>query len=103
MQGYAISLRERPSRQPPMPVRFAAMDAGTVVALIAALLATSVAVIVPWVTFRFALRQDHIHWIGDQRSELYVDMLAEAYAEHGPGKLAVCRPSGVSPGLGCPV
>ena len=57
------------------------MDAGTVVALIAALLATLVAVIVPWQAFRFAMRQDHVSWMREQRSALYVDMLAEAYAE----------------------
>ncbi len=57
------------------------MDAGTWVALVAAFLATVVAVAVPWFTFRLAMRQDHVRWIREQRSELYVDMLAEAYAE----------------------
>lgn len=57
------------------------MDAGTWVALFAALLATVVAVVVPWATFRFAMRQDHVRWVREQRAELYVDMLTEAYAE----------------------
>jgi hypothetical protein len=57
------------------------MDAGTWVALFAALLATVVAVVVPWATFRFAMRQDQVRWVREQRAELYVDMLAEAYAE----------------------
>jgi hypothetical protein len=57
------------------------MHADTVVALIASLLAAIIAVIVPWVTFRLALRQDHVRWIRDQRATLYVDMLAEAYAD----------------------
>ena len=57
------------------------MDAGTWVALFAALLATVVAVVVPWATFRFAMRQDQVRWVREQRSELYADMLAEAYAE----------------------
>jgi hypothetical protein len=75
------SLREQPSCSPRRPIRFVAMDAGTWVALVAALLATVVAVAVPWATFRFAMRQDQVRWVREQRSELYVDMLAEAYAE----------------------
>jgi hypothetical protein len=54
------------------------MDAGTWVALIAALLATVIAVVVPIMTFRFALQQDHVRWMREQRSELYVDLLTEA-------------------------
>jgi hypothetical protein len=57
------------------------MDPGTWVALFAALLATVVAVVVPWATFRFAMRQDQVRWVREQRSELYMDMLAEAHAE----------------------
>jgi hypothetical protein len=40
-----------------------------------------IAVTVPWFTFRLALRQDHVRWIREQRSQLYVDMLTEAGAE----------------------
>jgi hypothetical protein len=57
------------------------MDASTAVALTAALLATIVAVFVPWFTFRFAMQQDRVRWIREQRSGLYADMLAEANAE----------------------
>jgi hypothetical protein len=68
------------------------MDAGTWVALLAALLATVVAVVVPWATFRFAMRQDQVRWVREQRAELYVDMLAEAYAEQEWLKLETARP-----------
>jgi len=44
----------------PTPIRFVAMDPGTWVALFAALPATVVAVVVPWATFRFAMRQDQV-------------------------------------------
>jgi hypothetical protein len=57
------------------------MHADTVVALVAALLAAIIAVVVPWVTFRLALRQDQARWLREQRAQLYVDMLTEAYAE----------------------
>ncbi len=57
------------------------MHADTVVALIAAGLATIIAVVVPWMTFRLALRQDQTRWLRDQRAQLYVDLLTEAYAE----------------------
>jgi hypothetical protein len=68
------------------------MDAGTWVALFAALLATVVAVVVPWATFRFAMRQDQVRWAREQRSELYADMLAEAYAEQEWLKLETASP-----------
>ena len=70
------------------------MDAGTWVALFAALLATVVAIVVPWATFRFAMRQDQVRWVREQRSELYVDMLAEAYAEQEWVKLETA-PAGI--------
>jgi hypothetical protein len=57
------------------------MDAGTWVALLASLLAATVAVVVPWAAFRFAMRQDHVRWVREQRADLYVDMLGETYAE----------------------
>jgi hypothetical protein len=57
------------------------MHADTVVALVAALLATIIAVVVPWMTFRLALRQDQARWLREQRALLYVDLLTEAHAE----------------------
>jgi hypothetical protein len=57
------------------------MDAQTVVALVSVLLATIIAVAVPVMTFRLALRQDAIRWLREQRAQLYVDLLAEAHAE----------------------
>ncbi len=57
------------------------MQPGTVVALVAAILAGIIAVTVPWVTFRLALRQDHARWLREQQAQLYVDLLTEAYAE----------------------
>jgi hypothetical protein len=59
-----------------VPTRFDAWAA-----IIAATIAAVIAVVVPWVTFRLAMQQDHVRWIREQRSELYVDMLAEVYAE----------------------
>jgi hypothetical protein len=87
------SLRKRLSCSYPTPIRFVAMDAGTWVALAAALLATVVAVVVPWATFRFAMRQDQVRWVREQRSELYVDILVEAYAEQEWLKLETARES----------
>lgn len=57
------------------------MDAAAAVAIGAAVLAAIVAVLVPWFTFRLALRQDHQRWLREQRTALYVDLLAEAHAE----------------------
>jgi hypothetical protein len=57
------------------------MHVDTVVTLVAACLALVAAVLVPYVTFRFALRQDWAHWLRDQRSAVYVDLLMEAHAE----------------------
>jgi hypothetical protein len=51
------------------------------VALVSALLATIIAVTVPVMTFRLALRQDAIRWLRERRADLYVDHLAEAHAE----------------------
>jgi hypothetical protein len=41
-----------------------------------------VAVVVPWLTFRYALRQDQRRWVRDQRAQVYVDLLVEASAEN---------------------
>jgi hypothetical protein len=57
------------------------MHADTVVALVAAGLAAIIAVVVPWMTFRLALRQDQARWLREQRAQLYVDLLTEAHAE----------------------
>jgi hypothetical protein len=57
------------------------MNAQTVVALVSVLLATIIAVAVPVMTFRLALRQDAIRWLREQRAQLYVELLAEAHAE----------------------
>jgi len=56
------------------------MDAKAV-AIGSASLAAIIAITVPWMTFRLALRQDHERWLREQRSQLCVDILTEAYAE----------------------
>ncbi|MFF3312989.1 hypothetical protein [Streptomyces sp. NPDC002952] len=43
--------------------------------LAAAVLAAVVAIAVPWLAFRYALRQEHARWLREQRSVLYADML----------------------------
>lgn len=62
-------------------VGFLSMDASTAVAIGSTAVATIIAVVVPWMAFRFALRQDHQRWVREQRAVLYVDLLTEAYAE----------------------
>jgi hypothetical protein len=57
------------------------MDAATVVALVSTGVAAVIAVVVPGMTFRFALRQDAARWLREQRAQLYIDMLTEAQAE----------------------
>ena len=55
------------------------------VTVIAQLSLSAVAIIISiWVprrTFRFALRQDQNRRVFEQRAQLYVDLLTEAYAE----------------------
>jgi hypothetical protein len=46
-----------------------------------AVIAAIIVLTVPWFTFRLALRQDDRRWLREQRTELYVDLLTEAYAE----------------------
>lgn len=53
------------------------MHADTVIATIAVI----IAITVPWLTFRLALRQDQARWLREQRTQLYVDLLTEGYAE----------------------
>ncbi|WP_406274833.1 hypothetical protein OH779_40275 [Actinacidiphila glaucinigra] len=55
------------------------MEASNVVALVAAGLAAIVAVWVPWLAFRFALRQERLRWLHEQRAQLYTEMLTEAF------------------------
>jgi hypothetical protein len=57
------------------------MDSQTIVAITSVILATSVGLAVPFMAFRFALRQEHIRLIREQRTALYADMLVEAQAE----------------------
>jgi hypothetical protein len=57
------------------------VDFGDIVALGAALLAAVVAVAVPVWTFKKTLELERIKWVRDQRAQLYIDMLSEAYAE----------------------
>jgi hypothetical protein len=57
------------------------MKPETVVALLSAGVAAIIAVSVPWMTFRLALRQDQVRWLREQRAQLYADLLTEAYAE----------------------
>ena len=51
------------------------------VALASTGVAAIIAVVVPWMTFRFALRQDRVRRVDEQKAQLYVDLLTEAYAE----------------------
>jgi len=57
------------------------MDAQAVIAVVATGLAAIVAVVVPLVAFRLALRQDQVRWLRERRADTYVDMLTEAHAE----------------------
>jgi len=57
------------------------MEAQTVVVLVSLGVTAVIAVSVPWVTFRLALRQDQVRRIHEQRTQLYIDLLIEAYAE----------------------
>ena len=57
------------------------VDTGTAVALVSTGVAAIIAVTVPWMAFRLALRQDAVRWLREKRAELYVDLLTEAYAE----------------------
>jgi hypothetical protein len=54
------------------------MQAATVVALVSAGPAAIIAVPVPWMTFRLALRQDQARWLCEQRAQLHVDLPTEA-------------------------
>src|SRR6266571_2761071 len=53
----------------------------TALTLAPSAIAVIIAVVVPWFTFRLALRQDRDRRQHDQRAQLYMDLLTEAYAE----------------------
>lgn len=61
------------------------MDASHIIALVSAVLSSTVAIVVaavvPRRAFHFALRQEKARWAREQRSQLYVDLVTEAYAE----------------------
>lgn len=57
------------------------MTAQTALTLVPTAIAVIIAVVVPWFTFRLALRQDRLRRLHDQRAQLYVDLLTEAHAE----------------------
>lgn len=57
------------------------MNTENLTVLSAAVLAAVVAIAVPWIAFRYALRQEHARWLREQRAVLYADMLVEALAE----------------------
>jgi hypothetical protein len=57
------------------------MDAQTAVILASLSVSVVIAVSVPWITFRLALRQDRDRRLQEQRTQLYVDVLTEAHAE----------------------
>lgn len=59
------------------------MNTENLTVLAAAVLAAVVAIAVPWLAFRYALRQEHARWLREQRAVLYADMLVEALAEQG--------------------
>jgi hypothetical protein len=51
------------------------------IALASSGIAAIIAIVVPLVSFRLALRQDQARWLREQRTQLYVDMLTEALGE----------------------
>jgi hypothetical protein len=57
------------------------MDTGDVITLVSLAITTIVAVVIPYLAFRFALQQEKTRWLREQRAQFYVDLLAEAYAE----------------------
>jgi hypothetical protein len=57
------------------------METSTALALLSAVIAAVIAIVVPWLAFHLALRQDHTRWLRERRAEVYVDLLTEAYAE----------------------
>jgi hypothetical protein len=56
-------------------------NASTIIALTSVIVSAAIKVTVPWVAFRLTLRQDQARWLREQRAQVYVDILVEAYAE----------------------
>ena len=52
------------------------------ITLITPWLSPGVAIVVPGLAFRFAIRQEQTRWLREQRSQLYIDLLTEAHAEN---------------------
>jgi len=42
---------------------------------------SAVAIVVPWLAFQYALRQDRQRWSRERRAEVYIDLLVEVSAE----------------------
>lgn len=42
---------------------------------------TAVAIVVPWLAFQYALRQDRQRWSRELRAQVYIDLLVEVTAE----------------------
>lgn len=57
------------------------MDTQTVISISSLLVTACVALVVPLQAFKFALRQEHVRLLREQRVSLYADMLVEAHAE----------------------
>jgi hypothetical protein len=53
----------------------------TAIALASLIVSVVVAVTVPLFSYRLTLRQEHIRWLREQRAQVYLDLLTEAYAE----------------------
>ena len=49
--------------------------------VVTAAISTTSALLVAIIGFWLALRQDKVRWVREKRSELYIDLLAEAHAE----------------------
>lgn len=56
-------------------------DLSTLIPVLAAIVVATASITVPFLTFRFATRQEYLRWHRDRRADLYIDLLAEAYAE----------------------
>ncbi|MFF9691438.1 hypothetical protein [Streptomyces sp. NPDC014623] len=57
------------------------MDIQTAISIASLLVTASVALVVPVQAFKFALRQEQVRLLREQRVALYADMLVEAHAE----------------------
>jgi len=57
------------------------MDTGDVITLVSLAITTIVAVVIPYLAFRFAVQQEKTRWLREQRAQFYIDLMTEAYAE----------------------